>query len=486
MNTGMAMQVTETNSDGLSREYTVVIPSVEIETKLTIRLTEIGRAVSVPGFRPGKVPMTLLKQRYSESVRGEILEQTIQESMQSAMTERDLRPAMQPKIEIITFEEGKDLEYKVGVELLPEIKPMDFSKLSLERLVADVADAEIDSAVERLADSRKTYAAVEDGRAAESGDQLLINFLGRVDGEAFEGGTAEDFSLDLGSGTFIPGFEDQLIGAKADTKTEVTVMFPDEYPAENLKGKEAVFEVDVKEVRAAQTAAINDDLAKGMGLDDLAALRGAIREQIQNEYSQVTKARLKRSLLDGLSDNHDFEVPPGMADQEFDAIWKQITEAREKDQLDEDDKGKSDDELRDRYRPIAERRVRLGLLLSEVGRVNNLAVNQEDLNRAMTEQARQFPGQEASVFEYYQKNPEAMQELQAPIFEEKVVDFIVELAGVTDKTVSIEELMADPDAVTPADAKADSADEAKDKKPKAARKKGKTAAKKESDEGDKS
>lgn len=472
------MQITETSSDGLTREFTIVIPSAEIETKLTDRLTEIGQAVSVPGFRPGKVPMSLLKQRYSESVRGEILEKTIQESTESAMTERDLRPAMQPKIEIITFEDGKDLEYKLGVELLPDIEPMDFSTLALERLVADVADAEIDSSIQKLADSRKTYEAAEDGRAAESGDQLLINYLGRVDGEPFEGGTAEDFSLDLGSNTFIPGFEDQLIGAKAETKMDVTVKFPDEYPAENLKGKEAAFEVDIKEVRVARLSPIDDELAKGMGLDDLQALRGAIREQMQNEYSQVSKARLKRTLLDGLSDNHDFEVPPGMAEQEFDAIWTQIVEAREKDQLDDDDKDKSDDELRDRYRPIAERRVRLGLLLSEVGRANNLAVNQDDLNRAMTEQARQFPGQEASVFEYYQKNPEAMQELQAPIFEEKVVDFIVELANVTEKKVSIEELMADPDTEETADSK--------EKKPKKASTKGKAAAKKETDEGDKS
>ncbi len=477
MNTGMAMQITETSSEGLSREYTVVIPSDEIENKLTARLTEIGQAVSVPGFRPGKVPMTLLKQRYSESVRGEILEQAIQESTQSAMTERELRPAMQPKIEIVTFEEGKDLEYTLGVELLPEIEPMGFAALSLDRLVADVADDEIDNSLQRLADSRKTFVAVEDGRVAESGDQVLINFLGRVNGEAFEGGTAEDFELELGSGTFIPGFEDQLIGAKPDEKFDVTVTFPEEYPAENLKGKQAVFEVEIKEVRTAQQSAIDDELAKGMGMDDLDALRGAIREQMQTEYSQVSRARLKRTLLDALSDNHDFEVPPGMADQEFDAIWTQLTEAKEKDQLDEDDKGKTDDELSDRYRPIAERRVRLGLLLSEVGRVNNLAVNQDDLNRAMTEQARQFPGQEASVFEYYQKNPEAMQELQAPIFEEKVVDFIVEMADIADKTVSIEELMADPDA-EPA--------ESEDKKPMAAKKKGKTAAEKETDEGGKS
>ena len=467
------MQITETSSEGLSREYTIVVPAGDIETKLVGRLTEIGQAVAVPGFRPGKVPITLLKQRYGDSVRGEILEQTIQDSTQNAMTEHGLRPAMQPKVEIVAFEDGKDLEYTLAVEILPEIEPMNFADLSLERMVAEVASHEIDGSIERLAESRKTFAPVADSRAADSGDQVLIDFLGRVDGEAFEGGTAEDFSLDLGSGTFIPGFEDQLIGAKPGAKIDVKVDFPEDYPSEPLKGKAAVFEVNVKEVRESKPAAVDDELAKGMGMESLEALKTAVREQLENEYGQVSRARLKRTLLDKLADGHAFEVPAGMIDQEFEAIWSQVQEAKEKDQLDPDDQGKSEDELRERYRPIAERRVRLGLLLSEVGRVNNLTVSQDDLNRAMAETARRFPGQEAQIFDYYQKNPQAMQELQAPIFEDKVVDFIVEMADIKDRNVAVEELMTDPDETPEAESgskkkKAKSADDkGTAKKPKA-------------------
>ncbi len=439
------MQVTETSAQGLRREYDIVVPAGDIEDKLVGRLTEIGQSITVPGFRPGKVPIGILKKRYGDSVKGEILEQAIQDATESALTENELRPALQPKIEIVTFEDGADLEYKLEVEVLPEIEPVDFSSMELERLVADVADSEIDAALERLAEQRKTFEAVETPRPAVVGDQVVIDFTGRVDGETFDGGTANDFVLELGSGQFLPGFEDQLVGASPGAKIEVKLDFPEDYPAENLRGKNAVFDVDLKEVREPAALAIDNDMAQSMGVDDLEALRGAIREQIEGEYSQASRSRLKRTLLDRLADVHDFELPPGMVEQEFDAIWQQVKDAMEKDRLDEDDKGKSEDELRERYQPIADRRVKLGLLLSEVGRSNNISVNQDDLNRSMVEQARGFPGQESRIFEYYQNNPEAMQELQAPIFEDKVVDFIVEMATVTDRKVTIEELMADPD-----------------------------------------
>ena len=439
------MQVTETSTEGLKREYNIVVPAGDIEDKLVGRLTEIGQSITVPGFRPGKVPIGILKKRYGDSVKGEILEQAIQDATESALTENELRPALQPKIEIVTFEDGADLEYKLEVEVLPEIEPVDFSSMELERLVADVADSEIDAALERLAEQRKTFEAVETPRPTVSGDQVVIDFTGRVDGETFDGGTANDFVLELGSGQFLPGFEDQLVGASPGAKIEVKLDFPEDYPAENLRGKNAVFDVDLKEVREPAALAIDNDMAQSMGVDDLEALRGAIREQIEGEYSQASRSRLKRTLLDRLADVHDFELPPGMVEQEFDAIWQQVKDAMEKDRLDEDDKGKSEDELRERYQPIADRRVKLGLLLSEVGRSNNISVNQDDLNRSMVEQARGFPGQESRIFEYYQNNPEAMQELQAPIFEDKVVDFIVEMATVTDRKVTIEELMADPD-----------------------------------------
>ena len=306
---------------------------------------------------------------------------------------------------------------------------------------------------------------------AEEGDQLLMNFLGRIDGETFDGGAAEGMELVLGSGQFIPGFEEQLVGTKAGDKKMVNVGFPSDYGAENLAGKAAEFEVDVSEVRAPAKIEIDEEFAKSMGAEDLTALQSMVRDQIGSEYTQISRGRLKRELLDKLSDTADFEVPPGMLEDEFQNIWKQLEEAKEQDRLDEDDKGKSDEELEERYRGIAARRIRLGLLLSEIGRVNNLTVSQDDLNRAMAEQAQRFPGQEAQVMQFYQENPQAMQELQAPIFEEKIVDYILELAKVTERTVNIEELLADPDGEGAGEPKA------KTKKAKKKKTKGKAKAK---------
>lgn len=438
------MQVTETSSEGLRREYSVVVPKDDIDGRMNARLVEVGASVSVPGFRPGKVPMPVLKQRYGQAVRGEILEQTIQDTIQQALEEKDIRPAMEPKIDLVTFEEGVDLEYKLTVEVIPEIDPIDFGSIELERLTADIPDDDVDQSIQRLAEQQKTFAA-EDGRAAENGDQVVMNFVGRIDGEAFDGGSADGMELELGSGRFIPGFEDQLVGAKAGDKKEVNVTFPDDYQAENLKSKAAVFDVEVTEVRSPAAVEINEEFATSMGAENLDALKTMVRDQIGGEYTQVSRGRLKRDLLDQLSDKADFEVPPTMLQEEFDNIWKQLEEAKENDRLDEDDKGKSDDELRERYEEIAARRIRLGLLLSEIGRANNLTVSQDDLNRAMAEQAQRFPGQEAMVMQYYQENPQAMQELQAPIFEEKIIDYILELAKVTDRKVTTEELLADPE-----------------------------------------
>ena len=386
------------------------------------------------------------------------------------MDEKDLRPAMEPKVDLVTFEDGADLEYKMTVEVIPDIEPIDFGTIELERLIAEVPDGDVESSIERLAEQQKTY-AVEEGRAAEDGDQLLMNFLGRIDGEAFDGGAAEGMELVLGSGQFIPGFEEQLVGTKAGDKKIVNVDFPEDYGAENLAGKAAEFDVDVSEVRAPAKVEIDEEFAKSMGAEDLAALQSMVRDQIGSEYTQISRGRLKRELLDKLSDTADFEVPPGMLEDEFQNIWKQLKEAKEQDRLDEDDKGKSDEELEERYRGIAARRIRLGLLLSEIGRVNNLTVSQDDLNRAMAEQAQRFPGQEAQVMQFYQENPQAMQELQAPIFEEKIVDYILELAKVTERTVSIEELLADPDGEGAGEPKA------KTKKAKKKKAKGKAKAK---------
>lgn len=446
------MQVTETSNEGLRREFSIVVPKEDIDGRMNARLVEVGGTVSVPGFRPGKVPMPVLKQRYGQAVRGEILEQTIQDTIQRAMEEQDLRPAMEPKIDLVTFEDGVDLEYKLTVEVIPEIAPIDFGTIELERLSVEIPDEDVDQSIERLAEQQKTF-AVEEGRAAASGDQVVMNFVGKIDGEAFDGGSADGMELELGSGRFIPGFEDQLIGTKAGDKKEVNVTFPDDYQAENLKSKSAAFDVEITEVKTPAAVEINEEFATSMGAENLDGLKTMVREQIGNEYTQVSRGRLKRDLLDQLSEQADFDVPPTMLDEEFDSIWKQLEEAKENDKLDEDDKGKSDDELRERYREIAARRIRLGLLLSEIGRVNNLTVSQDDLNRAMAEQAQRFPGQEAMVMQYYQENPQAMQELQAPIFEEKIIDYILELAKVTDKKVSTEELLADPEGEATADKK---------------------------------
>lgn len=448
------MQITLTSSEGLTRELRVVVPAADIESKLTGRLTEIGQTATIPGFRPGKVPLPLLRKRFGDAVRGEVLERTIQDATSSAITEHGIRPALQPKIELVTFEQGKDLEYKLNVEVLPEIEPMDFGALELERVKAEVGEEEIAAALKRVAEQRKQFKAAPAGTPAAAGHEVVFDMVGRVDGEVYEGGSANDFVLELGSNRFVPGFEEQLLGATAGSNLKVKVKFADDYWMEKVRGREVEFDVTLKEVRAAEPVAIDDNLGKSLGLENLEALKGAIREQLDRDYAQVTRARLKRQLLDKLAGNHSFEVPPGMLAQEFDQIWKQVKEATERGQSDEDDKGKSEEEVRARYRDIALRRVRLGLLLAEVGRRNNITVTQDDLNRAMSEQARRFPGQEMQVFRYFQQNPQAMHEFHAPIFEDKVVDFIVALAKVEERRVPVAELLADPDSEASAAAEA--------------------------------
>lgn len=460
------MQVTETVSEGLKREYTIVVDAKDIDEKINSKLAMLSEQVQLPGFRPGKVPVGLLKKRFGASVTGEVLEETVTASSQQTLDERELRPATQPNIEITKFEEGTDLEYKMSVEIMPDFEPMDFSKLELERLKVEVSDDEVDAALKQMAEHQKSFAKVARNRKSKEGDALLIDFVGKVGGEAFEGGSGEDFQLELGSNTFIPGFEDQLVGAKGGDHVEVKVTFPEEYGAEELAGKEAVFEVDVKEVREPAAAAVDDDFATKMGLENLQALRDAIRPQLEQETNSLSRARMKRTLLDKLEEGHDFAVPEGMVNSEFEAIWNQIEEQRKNSGVaDEEDVGKSDDELKEDYRAIAERRVRLGLILAEVGRANNIEIQQDELQRAIIEQARNYPGQERQVMEFYEKNPQMVDQLRAPIFEDKVVDFIVEMAKVTDKSVTREELMKDPD------------DEA-EKKPKKKAKTAKSGAKK--------
>lgn len=436
------MQITETSSDGLKREFKVTVGADDIKQRIETRLQEIGRQVRLPGFRPGKVPLTVLRQRYGSSVMGEVLERAVNDGSNEAMREHKLRPALQPKVEILSFNEGTDLEYKLAVEVLPEFVPMNFAELKLERLRPEVPDAEVDQALERIAKQQRKDAPVD--RPAASGDIVVIDFAGTIDDQAFAGGSAKGHRLEIGSGKFIPGFEDQLIGAKAGEQRVVKLTFPADYGASDLAGKEASFTVDVSEVREITPQPIDESLAEAVGMENLQALRDAVRQQIERDYAGIARQRLKRQLLDRLAERHEFPVPQGMVDVELDAIWKQFEAERERAKQQgaaEPDAGKSDEEIKAEYRAIAERRVRLGLLLSEVGRSNNIQVTQEEVNRALAEEARRFPGHERQVIEYYRNQAGAIDRLRAPVFEDKVIDYILEIADVADRAVPIAELL---------------------------------------------
>ena len=434
------MQVTEVNSDGLKRDFKVVIEAKEITEKVENRLRELSARVKIPGFRPGKAPIKLLKQRYGPSVMGEVLERAVTDSSAQALNERGLRPAVQPKIEIDSFEDGKDLEYSMAIELLPEIQPMDFAKLELERVKIKVPDDEVVSALERLAASRKETKPLETPRPAQSGDVLVLDFKGTVHGEALPGMAGEDHHLELGSNSFIAGFEEQLIGTEVGETRTVNITFPEGYGNEKLSGQPAVFECTIKEVRESVPAELNDELAKSMGAESLDDLRDKVKERLAQDYDGFARMRMKREILDQLSEAHDFEVPEAMVELEFNAIWKQVEHDREHGRVDPDDEGKDDEEVKAEYRHIAERRVRLGLLLSEVGRLNQIEVNQEEVNKALFTEAQRHPGQEQQVVEYYRSNPEAQAQLRAPIFEDKVIDFIIDLAKVSERDVTADQL----------------------------------------------
>ncbi len=456
------MQVTEVSSEGLKRDFKVVIEAKEISEKVENRLRELSVRVKVPGFRPGKAPIKLLKQRYGPSVMGEVLERAVTDSSAQALNERGLRPAVQPKIEIDSFEDGKDLEYSMAIELLPEFEPMDFSKIALERVKIAVPEDEVTSALQRLAESRKESKPLETPRPAQSGDVVVIDFKGTVHGEALPGMAGEDHHLELGSNTFIAGFEEQLIGASVGDERTVNITFPEGYGNEKLSGQPAVFECTVKEIREPVPAELNDELAKSMGAEGLDDLRDKVKERLGQDYDGLSRMRMKREILDQLAEGHDFDVPESMVDLEFDAIWHQVEHDREAGRVDPDDEGKDEEEMKAEYREIAERRVRLGLLLSEVGRLNQIEVSQDEVNRALFQEAQRHPGQEQQVVEYYRSQPEALAQLRAPLFEDKVIDFIIDLAQVKEREVT-------PDQLREEEEKA--ADEAAAKPKKAAKKK---------------
>lgn len=440
------MQVTEEKNEGLQREFVITLEANEIDEKVQSRLREIGKNQKIPGFRPGKAPMSILRQRFGQAVMGEVLERAVSESSQQVMQERSLNPAGQPDIQLESFEQGQDLVYRMKVELLPDIEPMDFSQIQVTTQKIEVPDHEVDEALERLASQQKESKPVEQPRPADKGDILVVDFSGEVDGEKYPGMEAEDHHLELGSNRFVEGFEDQLVGAQPGEEKTVEVTFPEGYMNSQLSGKTAQFHVKVKELREAEPVEINDELAQKFGEEDLNSLKERVRDQIRQDYERLTRQRTKRQLLDQLAEGHSFDVPPSMVDSEFNAIWQQIEQDRQNGQLDAEDAEKSEEQLQEEYKQIAERRVRLGLLLSEVGRNQQIDVSQEELNKALIEEVQRYPGREREVFEHYQNNQDALQNLRAPIYEDKVIDYILELANTEERQVTTDQLREELEA----------------------------------------
>jgi len=439
------MQVKELKAEGLSKTYSVTIPKEDLEAKLSAKIVEMQPQVSLKGFRPGKVPTKHIRKMFGQSIMKDVVEEVVAESSQQTMTDNNLRPAGQPEIDLrangADVTSGKaDLEYQLTVETIPEFEPADVSGLKFTRLTCEVADADLDKRMKTLTEGQKSYKKKAKTAKAKKDDAVLIDFTGRIDGEAFEGGAMEGHQLVLGSGTFIPGFEDQLIGVKAGDKLDVTVNFPDDYQATDLAGKEAVFETEVLEVQGEAEAKLDDEFAKKFGMESIDKLKETLKEGMDNEYDMQSRMKLKRAILDELDKAHSFDLPPKMVDAEFQNIWSQVQAEKDAGQLDEEDAKKSDEDLKSDYTKIAERRVRLGLVLAEMGQKEEIQITNEELQQAMIAEARRYPGQEQQVIEFYQKNPQAIAQLRAPIFEEKVVDLIIEKATVKDKKVSKDEL----------------------------------------------
>ena len=443
------MQVTETSSAGLKREYRVVVPAIDLEAKVKERLDDLKGRVQLRGFRPGKVPVAHLKRVYGKSAMAEVIEATVREANSKIVTDHGYRLAVEPKVVLPTEEgavegviEGKaDLYYTVEMEIVPAITLADFKSIKLTRLTSEVGDEEIDKALRTIADQNRPFVAKTEGAA--NGDRVTINFEGSLEGTPFEGGTGEDVPLIMGAGQFIPGFEENLAGLKAGENKTFDVTFPDDYRATHLAGKNATFAVTVKAVEAPGPVTIDDEFAKTLGVESLAKLKDAVKDRIAREHTLASRQKLKRALLDQLDERHKFEPPPSLAEQEFANVWSQVENDLKQQNRTFEDEGTTEEKARAEYRGIAERRVRLGLVIAEIGEKNNIRVSDDQLRAAVMEQVRQFPGQERQIWEYYQKNPNALAALRAPLFEDKVVDFLVELAEVTDKPVSRDELFKD-------------------------------------------
>ncbi|HAO56937.1 MAG TPA: trigger factor, partial [Alphaproteobacteria bacterium] len=463
------MKISETKAEGLLREYSILITAAEIDEQVSAKLTELAATVNMPGFRPGKVPMSVVKSRFGPQVQGEALKNALDEGARQAIEDNELRLASQPSVDIKAYDEGKDLEAALSCEIMPEISMPDLAALKIEKPMLEAGKAEVDEALNNIADANRPTIEVTSKRAAKDGDVVVIDFVGRIDGEAFEGGAAEGHSLELGSASFIPGFEEGLVGAKSGETRDVTVHFPEDYQATHLAGKPAVFEVTVKELREKGEVAIDDELAARLGFDDLGALRDAVAGQINGQHATALRQALKKNVLDALADGEAFDIPPSLYASEYENVARAMNpNAPEPHNHDHDhdhdhdedhvhpaaDEG-MDDDAKSEAKAVAERRVRLGLLLTEVGRVNNVEVTEDDTRQAVFEEARRYPGQEQQVLEYFQTNKEAMQQLAGPIFEDKTVDFILEMATVTEVQTDVETLYAAPEeAAAPAKKKA--------------------------------
>ena len=449
------MQVTETLSEGLKREYKVVVPASELDAKVNARLDELKDRVRINGFRPGKVPVTHLKRMYGRSAMAEVIEATVRDTNNQIVSEHGFKLAADPKVTLPT-EEGaidqliagkSDLNYTMALEIVPPIALGDFKSIKLTRLAADVTDAEVEQGITRIVDQNKPYMVRPEGEKAAKDDRVTISFAGTIDGKPFEGGSGDDAVVLIGSNTFIPGFEDQLIGISAGETRTLKVTFPARYMKEDLAGKAAEFVVTAKSIEAPGKVTADDDFAKSLGLESLAKLRDAVKDSISREHAGMSRQKLKRGLLDELDKLHKFEPPPTLVEEEFDRVWKSVLSELETERKTFADEGTTEEKAKAEYRAIAERRVRLGLVLAEIGEKNNISVTEDELSRAVMERARQFAGQEQRVWDYYRQNPQAVAALRAPIFEEKVVDFLVELAGVTDSKVSRDELYKEDDSV---------------------------------------
>lgn len=455
------MQVTETHSEGLKREFQVLLAAQELEDRLTNELSGLKDKVQLKGFRPGKVPVAHLRKVYGRSVMADVLQNAVNEANQKIVADNGLKLALEPRVE---FPEDKavvdkaldakaDLAFKVAVEVLPTFELADLSDVSLTKLVAKPSDAEIDEALQRMAGQSRPFADREEGTAAESGDRVTIDFVGRIDGTEFEGGKGEGIDLELGSGSFIPGFEDQLVGAKVGESRLVKVTFPEAYGAEQLAGKDAEFDVTVQRIQAPGEAQVDDEFAKGLGMESLEKLREAIGKAIGSDYEAASRRKLKKELLDALDGKYAFDLPPSLVHQEFASVWAQVEQDLKTRGKTFEDEDTTEEKAQGEYRKIAERRVRLGLVLAQVGESADIKVSDEEVNQALIARVRQFPGQEQQVWDFYRKNAQALAELRAPLFEEKVVDHVLGQVKLVEEPVSKEALFSDEDGDADADKK---------------------------------